>query len=102
MVCHRCDNPACVNPNHLFIGTAVDNNQDARAKGRAVTPRATKNGNGKLSDAQILDVIQSQESGTAVARRLGVSPALVSMVRSGQRRKMLVGDAGVEPATFRV
>ena len=102
MVCHRCDNPSCVNPSHLFIGVAADNNADRAAKGRSAVPRALANGNGKLSDEQVSMVLTSAESGAAIARRLGVSTALVSMIRTGRRRQKLVGDAGVEPATFRV
>lgn len=37
-VLHRCDTPACVNPGHLFLGTAKDNTDDARAKGRLRSP----------------------------------------------------------------
>lgn len=41
-ICHRCDNPPCVNPEHLFVGTPGDNVQDMIAKGRANTPGAPR------------------------------------------------------------
>lgn len=39
LVCHRCDTPLCVNPEHLFAGTAADNAHDRDAKGRYINPR---------------------------------------------------------------
>lgn len=42
--CHRCDNPSCVNPNHLFLGTAKENNDDKEKKGRGNHPCGDKNG----------------------------------------------------------
>lgn len=41
-VCHHCDNPGCVNPNHLFLGTYKDNAQDRDRKGRGVYPNPKK------------------------------------------------------------
>lgn len=37
-VCHHCDNPICVRPDHLFLGTSADNNRDKARKGRTVNP----------------------------------------------------------------
>lgn len=50
-VCHRCDNPACVRPTHLFVGTAKDNLQDSKAKGR--NNRGSRNGRAKLTEVEV-------------------------------------------------
>jgi len=50
-VCHTCDNPKCVNPEHLFLGTHQDNMNDRCIKGR--TASGARNGNSKLNEAQV-------------------------------------------------
>ena len=59
-VLHRCDNPPCCNPGHLFLGTIADNNRDMTMKGRhgAVVrperlPRGVGHGNAKLTDDDV-------------------------------------------------
>lgn len=84
MVLHKCDTPACINPDHLFIGTQLDNMRDALAKGRNADTRGTKNGRAKLTEAQIADIRQSEETAVATAAKYGVSSSLISQIRLGQ------------------
>jgi len=53
-VCHHCDNPGCVNPNHLFLGTNKDNMVDCVEKGRS--NRGQRNGQAKLIEKQVLSI----------------------------------------------
>ena len=52
-ICHKCDNPCCINPDHLFAGTRQDNVNDREQKGRNVVPRGEVNGRAKLTDNDV-------------------------------------------------
>lgn len=58
LVCHKCDNPSCVNPSHLFTGTHQDNVDDKNKKGRAryAPPFGEKHGMHKLVKSQVEDI----------------------------------------------
>lgn len=87
-VLHRCDNPSCVNPLHLFLGTQSENVQDMLRKGRAAV--GSKNGFAKLTEADI-PMIRSQlrggESLTSIAKSLGVDHATIKDIKLGRTWK---------------
>ncbi|MGB3205459.1 MAG: HNH endonuclease [Crinalium sp.] len=56
IVMHSCDNPKCINPDHLSIGTISDNNQDKTRKGRNNVPKGCKHPNAKLSESQVREI----------------------------------------------
>lgn len=87
--CHKCDTPLCVNPDHLFAGTAQDNHDDMRAKGRAnyAPPRGENNGQAKFTRAQVDEIRGSSERTAPLARRLGVTYQAVWAIRKGRTWK---------------
>jgi hypothetical protein len=82
IVCHRCDNPSCVNPDHLFIGTQADNAQDRDAKGRQAF--GERSGRAKLTASDIPKIRMSNLSERAIARQMGVSRPTISAVLRGE------------------
>lgn len=83
-VCHSCDNPSCVNPAHLWLGTHSENMADMREKGRAKTSPQRR----KLTDDDILEIRSSTERGSELARKFNVSGALITLIRQGKKHKM--------------
>jgi hypothetical protein len=71
MVRHSCDNPPCCNPEHLLLGTAKDNAQDALSRGRFSL--GSKNGTSKLTEDQVKDIWRDPRPQTHIAPDYGVS-----------------------------
>jgi hypothetical protein len=80
---HRCDNPPCVNPAHLFLGSQNDNVQDMWAKKRANpgTSRGEKHGMAKLTAEIVKEIRKSSDMGTVLALRYGVSHSTITDIR---------------------
>lgn len=88
LVCHRCDNPPCVNPDHLFLGTYADNYHDAKRKGRHTA--GERHGRLKITDEQVREIRAAVDAGTVKARlaeRYGVSQTTIGRVARGVARR---------------
>jgi len=68
LICHKCDNPRCVNPDHLFIGTARDNTKDMYSKGRGVNNRGENCGTSKLTEKDVLEIRELVKWGVSKPR----------------------------------
>lgn len=101
-VCHHCDNPPCVNPEHLFVGDAKDNADDMMAKGRGpdtVPPvlRGEDAHTSKLTEAEVMEIRASDEGLDVLAERYGVGAAQVCAVRTGRSWEHLPGARTIRP-----
>ena len=85
-VLHRCDNPPCVNPAHLYVGTHKNNSDDKRAKGRDFHPLGEDHAMSKLRDCDVLRIRElysfrgvgdGKMSGVALSREYGVTPETI-------------------------
>lgn len=89
LVCHKCDNRACVNPGHLFVGTHLDNNRDMMTKGRSrnrPTPGSTHY-RAMLDESKVAHIRSSSESSKSLAVLFGVAPSTIRGVRCHHRWK---------------
>lgn len=90
-VLHKCDNPQCVNPEHLFLGTQQNNMDDMFSKGRANKSRGESHVNHVLTDAQVIEIVRLYAQGGVfqheLASRFGVSRSHVGAIVRAEKRK---------------
>lgn len=85
--CHRCDNPPCCNPAHIFNGTPADNMNDAIAKGRRTFENACRGeevGNSVLTESMVLEIRSSSQPARVFAALYGVAESTVKYARRGE------------------
>jgi hypothetical protein len=87
-VLHRCDNPPCVNVDHLFLGTQLDNMRDAKAKGRGWHPRGELNPKTHLTESQVREIRELYAAGgisqITIGSKYGIRQTSVSAIVRGQ------------------
>lgn len=86
-VMHSCDNPLCINPTHLSLGTPLENTQDMIEKGRKPVGEDVKGV--KLTEKQVINIFYDKRSHSQVAREYGVSKKAVQNIRKGRSWKHL-------------
>lgn len=82
-VCHKCDNPSCINPDHLFIGTIAENMRDCASKGRRMGIRGESNSQHKLTAGKVVEIRSAYATGktqSQLAREYGVSAFRISAI----------------------
>lgn len=90
-VLHRCDNTKCINPDHLFIGTQMDNVRDMHQKGRARKAVGTNHRWAKLTDDKVRNIRFMISGGSMsdgeIGRAVGISRSVICHIKSGRTWK---------------
>ena len=88
LICHKCDTPSCVNPEHLFVGTHVDNSQDREMKSRGRQQCGEKHGRSKLNESDVIQLRELVKSKTmtsyAAGKKFGINSKTVRDIASGK------------------
>ena len=88
-VLHRCDNPKCVKPSHLFLGSHEDNMRDRDLKGRAAKLSGSRNPSAKLTEDQAREIKLSSLPAAHFSSKFGIAESIVSSIRKGRTWKHL-------------
>lgn len=84
---HKCDNPPCVNPDHLFLGTSGENNSDRQRKGRGNPPVGERNSQSKLKSEDIPKIRMMILGGIVqnkIANYFDVAPSCITKIKNGK------------------
>lgn len=98
-VCHACDNPRCINPGHLFLGTPMDNTRDMMEKGRNADQAGGSNNNAKLTEDKVRIIIKrimDGEQNMVIADDFGVTHHVISNIRRGKAWVGVANDMDYE------
>lgn len=90
---HKCDNPACVRPDHLETGTSQDNSDDQVNRGRARAPRGVESGHAKLDEDQVRAIFSDTRNQRDIAAEYGISQSSVMMIKTKRNWRHLWGDS---------
>ena len=94
VVRHKCDNPSCINPDHLELGTQQQNVADRENRGRRDV-KGEQVGTAKLSEMQVMAIKNSPLSSAELAERYGVHKTNVWAIKSGKSWKHLHSAVGL-------
>jgi hypothetical protein len=92
LICHTCDNPSCINPNHLYPGTVRDNNRDCNMRERRNQCVGERHPNHKLTDEEAREIYRLRSEGRKLrelAEQFKVSKGLISQYFRGKKRRHL-------------
>jgi HNH endonuclease len=84
-VLHKCDNPLCVNVDHLFLGTVRDNWDDCLSKGRYHAAKGEDSGQSKLTETQVLSIRETVGTCKEIGKTFGICPIQVSRIKRRER-----------------
>jgi hypothetical protein len=91
-ICHKCDTPCCVNPDHLWAGTKLQNQQDSKAKGRRPVIFGEDNPCVKLTERQVCEIYVDTRPFREIAKLYGIDQSTAYLIQKGKKWGWLTKD----------